>query len=64
MKKLVYPIMFVLLSTFAFAQTTGLMHYGDKSAGVNVVGFVYFAVMAFIFSVIFWLTHNWLAKKR
>ena len=27
-------------------------------------GLVYFALVAFIFSVIFWLTHNWLVKKR
>ncbi len=63
MKKLVYPVMFVLLSTFAFAQT-GLMHYSGEKAGINLMAFVYFAVMAFIFSVIFWLTHNWLVKKK
>lgn len=64
MKKLVYPVMFVLLSTFAFAQT-GLMHYKETGSGSNMLmGLVYFAAMAFIFSVIFWLTHNWLAKKR
>lgn len=27
-------------------------------------GILYFALIAFIFSVIFWLTYNWLVKDR
>ena len=64
MKKLIYPIMFVLLSTFAFAQT-GLMHYKETGTGSGMfMGLLYFVAGAFIFSVIFWLTHNWLVKKK
>ena len=65
MKKLIYPVTLVLLSSVAFAQTTGLMHYADKGmSGGPIVAFVFFAIMSFIFSVIFWLTHNWLAKSK
>ncbi|MBW3004674.1 hypothetical protein KY310_02495 [Candidatus Woesearchaeota archaeon] len=66
MKKILYPIMLVLLSSFAWAQTTGLMHYKDGSAGGSgmLLGLLYFAAGSLIFSVIFWLTHNWLVKKR
>ena len=63
MKKLVYPAMLVLLSSFAWAQT-GLMHFTKPEGGVDIMKFVYFAIMAFIFSVIFWLTHNWLSKYK
>ncbi len=67
MKRILYPLMLVLLSTFAWAQTTGLMHYKDGGMGGGsgmLVGLLYFAVGSLIFSVIFWLTHNWLMKKR
>ncbi|MBW2973871.1 hypothetical protein KY346_05785 [Candidatus Woesearchaeota archaeon] len=64
MKKLVYPIMLVLLSTFALAQSTGLMHYSGKGSGLDLMMFVYWAVMAAIFSIIFWLTYKWLIKNK
>jgi len=66
MKSLVYLIGLVLLSSVAFAQTTGLMGYDRGGSGMDgmLIGLVYFAVMAFIFSAIFWLTHNWLAKNK
>ena len=66
-KKIIYPMMLVLLSSFALAQTTttGLMHQkmpGMQSAGF--AGLIYFIVGCFIFSVVFWLTHNWLVKNK
>lgn len=66
-KKIVYPLMLVLLSSFAWAQSTatGLMHQkmpGMQSAGF--VGLMYFIVGCFIFSAVFWLTHNWLVKNK
>jgi hypothetical protein len=65
MKSLVYLIGLVLLSSVAFAQTTGLMGYDRGGSGMDmIIGLVYFAVGAFIFSAIFWLTHNWLAKNK
>gem|GEM_PF-5584379 len=63
-KKLVYPIMLVLLSTFALAQSTGLMHYSGKTTGSSIMGFVYLAIGSAIFSVIFWLTYKWLIKNK
>lgn len=65
MKKIIYPLLLVLLSAFAWAQTTGLMHYQESSMGGNIViSLVFFTVVSFIFSVVFWLTHNWLAKSK
>ena len=64
MKKIIYPIMFVLLSTLAFAQT-GLMHYKQTRPGSGMlIGLLYFAAGSLIFSIIFWLTYNWLVKKK
>ena len=36
---------------------TGMWNWG-------LYGIVYFIVMSFVFSVIFWLTHNWLVKHK
>ena len=34
--------------------------------GGSLLGILWFAIAAFVFSIIFWLTHNWLVphKKR
>jgi hypothetical protein len=37
---------------------------GAGMVGMGLVGLVYLAVGAFVFSVIFWLTHNWLVKGK
>ncbi len=45
----------------------GTMAYGMMGTGMVGAGFyglVYLALAAFIFSAIFWLTHNWLVKKK
>ncbi|TKJ17551.1 hypothetical protein CEE44_03380 [Candidatus Woesearchaeota archaeon B3_Woes] len=45
----------------------GNMVCGMASTGMFSWGFYklfYFAVAVFIFSVIFWLTHNWLVKHK
>ncbi len=39
-----------------------MMGYG--ASGLWLLKLVYFALAVFVFSVIFWLTHNWLVKKR
>ena len=66
MKKWIYPLMLVLLSSFVWAQT-GLMHYQQKAPAKGsgmIIGLLYFTLGCLIFSVVFWLTHNWLVKKR
>jgi len=64
-KKIIYPMMLVLLSSFVWAQT-GLMHYQQKASakGSGMLTLLYFTLGCLIFSVVFWLTHNWLVKKR
>ncbi|QQG38660.1 MAG: hypothetical protein HYS32_03580 [Candidatus Woesearchaeota archaeon] len=37
---------------------------GVGYGGMFFVGIVYFAALAFVFSIIFWLTHNWFAKGK
>ena len=32
--------------------------------GTGLALLIYFAIAAFIFSIIFWLTHNWLVKEK
>lgn len=41
---------------------SGMMSSG--AFGPGLLGLTYFALAVFIFSIIFWLTYNWLAKKR
>jgi len=65
MKKIFYPLVFVLASPAVFADWGmmdgyGMMGYG----GMGVFGVVYFALAAFVFSLIFWLTHNWIVPKK
>jgi len=31
---------------------------------MGLFGIVYFALAAFVFSAIFWLTHNWIVPKK
>lgn len=42
------------------------MTYGTAHGmfGLGVLKLIGFALISFIFSVIFWLTHNWLVKKK
>ncbi len=49
--------------------TCGAGSYGSKLKGhgwigAKVLGIVYKLLAAFVFSVIFWLTHNWLVKGK
>ena len=68
MKKILYLLATILLSTVVFAQSMmdftggfGVMHKSGKGC---LYGLIYFVIGSFIFSVIFWLTHNWLVKKK
>ena len=37
---------------------------GGGMFGTGLYGLIYLAIGAFIFSIIFWLTHNWLVKGK
>lgn len=71
MKKFIIFSALVLLSTPQIASAdAGFMDYGMMGGysgmgifGMGLVGLIYFAIGAFVFSVIFWLTHNWISKK-
>lgn len=45
-----------------------MMDYGYRPYGwpmwMGILGVLYIAVAAFIFSIIFWLTHNWLVPTK
>ncbi len=41
-----------------------IMAYGMMSSGMFGIGLVYFAIWAFLFSAIPWLTHNWLVNPK
>jgi len=56
-------ISLILASIMAFplvAEDYGMM--GSYSWGL--LGLVYFVLATLIFSIIFWLTHNWLVKGK
>ena len=64
MKKIIYPTIIALISTTVTADF-GMMGTGMMgSYGMGIIWPFYFALMAFIFSIIFWLTHNWLTSKK
>ena len=54
-------------SASAFAQPYDMMGsgYGMMSGGfiwMGFIGLLYFTLAAFLFSLIFWLVHGWMAK--
>ncbi len=64
MKKLLYAVISVLMVSSVLADG-GMMDFhivGGGMFGGWLLGIIYFAIGAFIFSVIFWLTYNWLVK--
>ena len=69
MKKLVYSLIAALL-LFAVVASAHMKYYGGRygmmAAGASgmVCGLIYFAIGAFVFSVIFWWVHNWMTKKK
>ena len=70
MKKTAFVLALLSALPVAFADTGMMGDYGMMGTGFGgmfgygLLWLVYFALAAFIFSVIFWWTHNWLAKKR
>lgn len=43
-------------------DSDGMMMQGGGWA-MMIFGLVYFAIASFVFSLIFWLVHNWINKK-
>ena len=72
MKKLILFGFIILTSTSVFADMMGNVGFGDGYGmmygsgvfGMGLFGLIYLVLISFIFSVIFWLTYNWLVKKR
>jgi len=68
MKKAILGLSTLAVLPVVSAQMTGnfgsTMMDGSRGWLSPLVGLVFFAVASFVFSVVFWLTYNWLAKKR
>jgi len=69
MKRLIYPTIIVILSSSALADAGDMMGSGMMMGNFGMMGgglysIVCFALAVFIFSIIFWLTHNWLVKNK
>ncbi len=47
-----------------FGMMDGGMMANFGIVGGGLIGLVWFALVAFAFSVVFWLTHNWLVKGK
>ena len=64
MKKIIYPVMLVLLATAAFAFGNYTGNYGDYGVGGYYLGkIVFLALATFIVSAVFFKTKNWIGKK-
>jgi hypothetical protein len=72
-KGIVYLTLFLSLLATTVLADGNMMDFGNNNMmggygvggflGMGVIGLIYFAIAAFIFSVIFWLTYKWLIKK-
>jgi len=68
MKKAIISI----LGAAIVASPAVLADFGDMMGGYGMMGsgtmglfgIVYFALAAFVFSAIFWLTYNWIVPKK
>jgi hypothetical protein len=60
--------LFTILSSGLVSADSDMMGSGMMSGmyglGMGFLGLVYFAVFAFIFSLIFWYTYKLIVKKR
>ncbi len=69
-KIILVPAFLALLSPLVLADFGGMMGSGygmmgrGGMFGMGLFGAVWFALAALIFSIIFWLTHNWLVKGK
>ncbi|MBI5392091.1 hypothetical protein HZB00_03765 [Candidatus Woesearchaeota archaeon] len=61
MKKIIAALTSLSAIPLVSAQ---MMGYGMDGGWMLSFGLIYLAIFAFVFSVIFWLTYNWLAKKK
>ncbi len=67
LKKKITMLFFALVSgsAVAFAQACECDCMGRFMDGTRaVIGTIAFIIGAFIFSVVFWLTHNWLCRHK
>jgi hypothetical protein len=71
MKKLVLiPAFLVMLSAVVSADYGMMGDYGAYGmmgaggVGMGLLGLLWLVIGAFIFSVIFWSTYNWLVKEK
>jgi hypothetical protein len=63
MKKIL-PLLLIAAIPSAIAEGYMMQGYGMMGYGGSLVGVIYFVLLAFVFSIIFWGTHNWLCCKK
>jgi hypothetical protein len=68
MKKIILPLAF-LLASFPVLADMDMMGQGINGVGLHgmgTYGLIYLILCAFIFSIIFWWTYNWIVviKKK
>ncbi len=63
-KTILFGALFALLSQPVLADWGMMGSTGMMGSGMGIYGVIYFALAAFVFSVIFWMTHNWIVPKR
>jgi len=65
MKKILFSVVLSMLLVpsivLADMGSTGMM---GGIFGTSLTWLIYFAIMSLIFSIVFWLTHNWLVKSK
>ena len=65
MRKMIFLSIMTLMSPSALAQYNMMGGNGMMSGyGGGLTWLLYFAILSFVFSVIFWLTYNWLSGKK
>jgi hypothetical protein len=74
MKKLAFVLLVGLLIPFSFILADSgagdcpmsgkFIMGGGTGWTMGLISLVYFVLVSFIFSLIFWLTHKWIVKKK
>ncbi len=64
MKKTIFLLGWMVMLSPAVLADWGMMGSGTMGYGMGIYKVIYFALAAFVFSVIFWLTHNWIVPKK
>lgn len=65
MKRIILPLIMALTTPSVLADYGHITGCGmDGCVGNSLYGILWLAISAFVVSVIFWFTYNWIVKRK